>query len=150
MRIKKVSGTAVLNGNVVDNLTDNSTENAPSQRAVNQEFENVKGKILWTNPKPTDSINTLSMTLENSDYDELEIFYQQSTGDSRCYSQKILKGHNGRIYLPYNVSGSYIPIYRNVDRNTDTSYTIGNITGFSDTSAIIPLYVIGYKTGLFS
>ena len=90
------------------------------------------------------------MTLENSDYDELEIFYQQSTGDSRCYSQKILKGHNGRIYLPYNVSGSYIPIYRNVDRNTDTSYTIGNITGFSDTSAIIPLYVIGYKTGLFS
>lgn len=36
MRIKKVSGTAVLNGNVVDNLTDNSTENAPSQRAVNE------------------------------------------------------------------------------------------------------------------
>lgn len=36
MKIKKVSGTAVLKGNVVDNLTDNSTENAPSQRAVNE------------------------------------------------------------------------------------------------------------------
>ena len=149
MRIKKVSGTAVLQGNIVDSLNSNSSLNAPSIRAVNEGLGNIRGKILWTNPNPTNSINTLSMTLKNSDYDELEIFYQQSTSDSRCYSQKILKGHNGRIYLPYNVSGSYIPIYRNVDRNTDTSYTIGNVTGFSDKSSIIPLYVIGYKTGLF-
>ena len=33
--IIKVSGTAVLTGNVVDNLDDNSTTNAPSQKAVN-------------------------------------------------------------------------------------------------------------------
>lgn len=36
MKIKKVSGTAVLNGNVVDSLTGNSTTNAPSQRAVKE------------------------------------------------------------------------------------------------------------------
>lgn len=36
MKIKKVSGTTTLKGNVVDNLIDNSTENAPSQRAVNE------------------------------------------------------------------------------------------------------------------
>lgn len=36
MKIKKVSGTAILNGNVVDSLAGNSTTNAPSQRAVRE------------------------------------------------------------------------------------------------------------------
>ena len=44
MRIKKVSGTAILNGNVVDSLEDNSTTNAPSQRAVNESINNSKTK----------------------------------------------------------------------------------------------------------
>lgn len=55
--IIKASGTAVLNGNVVDNLTDNSTENAPSQRAVNEALldtysteEQVIG--TWIDGKP--------------------------------------------------------------------------------------------------
>lgn len=34
--IIKASGTAILNGNVVDSLEDNSTTNAPSQRAVKE------------------------------------------------------------------------------------------------------------------
>ena len=48
MRIKKISGTAILNGNVIDNLDDNSTTNAPSQRAVN---EAIKLNII-TNGEP--------------------------------------------------------------------------------------------------
>ena len=36
MKIKKVSGTSILNGNVIDSLEDNSSTNAPSQRAVNE------------------------------------------------------------------------------------------------------------------
>lgn len=58
MRIKKVSGTAVLNGNVVDNLTDDSTTNAPSQRAVNEALldtystEEVKTNKVWIDGKP--------------------------------------------------------------------------------------------------
>lgn len=41
MRIKKISGTAILNGNVVDGLEDNSTTNAPSQRAVNEAIATI-------------------------------------------------------------------------------------------------------------
>ena len=41
MKIKKISGTAILNGNVVDSLEDNSTTNAPSQRAVNEALLDV-------------------------------------------------------------------------------------------------------------
>ena len=36
MRIKKISGTAVLQGNIVDSLNSNSSLNAPSIRAVNE------------------------------------------------------------------------------------------------------------------
>lgn len=57
MRIKKTSGTAVLNGNVVDNLTDNSTENAPSQRAVNEalldKYSTEEKRVgTWIDGKP--------------------------------------------------------------------------------------------------
>lgn len=38
--IIKVSGTTILKGNVVDSLDDNSTTNAPSQRAVNKALNN--------------------------------------------------------------------------------------------------------------
>lgn len=36
MKIKKVSNTSILTGNVIDNLNGNSTINAPSVRAVNE------------------------------------------------------------------------------------------------------------------
>lgn len=44
MKIKKVSGTVVLDGNIVDSLEDNSSTNAPSQRAVN---EALKKRRHW-------------------------------------------------------------------------------------------------------
>ena len=43
--IIKVSGTAVLNGNVVDDLNENSTTNSPSQNAVNQGLLSINNFI---------------------------------------------------------------------------------------------------------
>ena len=57
MKIKKTSGTAILNGNVIDNLTDNSTTNAPSQRAVKEyvdeiySTDEVKTNRVWIDGK---------------------------------------------------------------------------------------------------
>ena len=39
--IIKVSGTSILRGNVVDNLNDSSIENAPSQRIVKENIDNI-------------------------------------------------------------------------------------------------------------
>lgn len=49
MKIRKTKGTAILNGNVVDSLEENSTTNAPSQRAVNDKVDEVRTKkeVLW-------------------------------------------------------------------------------------------------------
>lgn len=41
MRIKKVSGTVVLQGNIVDSLNSNSSLNAPSIRAVNEGLSKI-------------------------------------------------------------------------------------------------------------
>ena len=38
-KIKKIHGTAILQGNVIDSLEENSAENTASQRAINEAFE---------------------------------------------------------------------------------------------------------------
>lgn len=51
MKIRKTKGTAVLTGNVVDSLKENSTTNAPSQRAVKEALLDVysaEEKIVGT------------------------------------------------------------------------------------------------------
>lgn len=70
--IIKVSGTASLTGNVVDSLEENSTTNAPSQRAVNE----IKSKkdILWAGSfKATanDTYNYMNIDKNVYDYDFL-------------------------------------------------------------------------------
>ena len=55
MRIKKVSGTAVLNGNVVDDVFGNSTENASSQNSINNvlTYSTEERRVgTWKNGKP--------------------------------------------------------------------------------------------------
>jgi hypothetical protein len=69
MKIKKVSGTAILNGNVVDSLEDNSTKNAPSQRAVKEYVSKVSGGTAdysYLDNKPTINGVILSGNLTTS------------------------------------------------------------------------------------
>lgn len=46
MKIRKTKGTAVLTGNVVDSLKENSTTNAPSQRAVNEAINSISCNLI--------------------------------------------------------------------------------------------------------
>lgn len=143
--IIKASTTTTIQAEVIDSLDGDSTTNAPSIRAVNE----IKGKILWTNPNPNNSIsNTLDITLSSDDYDFLEIITKQTTTDSREYITKIRKGFASRLYV-LTLDG--LTVVRNIRYNNDTSYTIGSIAGgtASDETWCIPLYIIGYKTGLF-
>ena len=151
MRIKKVTETTPVQAEVVDSLDGNSTTNPPSVRAVNEEFSNVKGKILWTNPNPNNAISSaLDITLSSGDYDFLEIITKQTATDNRSYVAKIPKGSDGRIYV---ITLTGICAVRNIRYNSDTSYTFGTISGGGETSDAtwcIPLYAVGYKNGLFS
>lgn len=155
MRIKKVSGTAVLQGNIVDSLNSNSSLNAPSIRAVNEGLGNIKGKILWTNPNPTNEFASQTITLSSDDYDYLEFIFKSDYNDST----KVII--SGRTIKGYGIRASYTSITsfrfwsRQINYNSETNYDIGDCmliassSGSVSNTNLIPLYVIGYKTGLF-
>ena len=94
MVIKKVSGTAILNGNVVDGLEDNSTTNAPSQRAVNE----LKPIILYENESGYTGNITLNDHVENYSY--IEILY--SKNGSYFNSTKVPKFAYHSVCLMYS------------------------------------------------
>lgn len=162
MRIKKISGTAVLQGNIVDSLNSNSSLNAPSIRAVNEGLGNIKGKILWTNPNPTNEFASQTITLSSDDYDYLWWIFYNSTEAVKVISAYSIKGLgvniNEIINLNIGVSQSTGFRERQISYINDKQYSITNCLerGGSDSSTpiekqnrLILAYVIGYKTGLF-
>ena len=140
MRIKKVTQTTPIQAEVVDSLNGNSTTNAPSVRAVNE----IKGKILWTNPNTTAEFHAQSITLSSSDYDTLEWYFRVARDKEYVMVTKTIKGWSGKI-INYNDDGSLR--YRYMNRNNDISYGITS-PGFD--GALVPMYVVGYNMGLFN
>lgn len=105
-------------------------------------------KLLWTNPNPSTAISSdTTITLNSSDYDVLEFIFKVSTGDNFQMSAKCVKGSDCRIMTTTSQGVNF----RNITRNSDTSFTISaNYGPTLDASRTIPLYIIGYKTGLFN
>lgn len=152
MRIKKVSQTTATQAQVVNNK-NNSQLNAYSCDYVN----NLAGKILWTNENPTISFSSQTVTLSSSDYDFIEIIYKTATNATECYSSgKLLKGYGTKLFDCYAGAQYTYGRSRDMVYVSDTSLTFddgkrstyGNAG--TDNNMIIPLYIIGYKTGLFS
>lgn len=112
------------------------------------------GKILWTNNDPAAEFQSQNITLNSNDYDCYEIIYLQDANTQRLFNTgKILKGH-GTI-LDFQ---AILPHYRAVNYVSDTTLQIGEgvdvyYTSPASTAAsntvCVPLYIIGYKTGLF-
>lgn len=113
------------------------------------------GTILWTNPNPTSSFSAQSVNLIESldNFDAYSIIHRQSTSNSRYISTgKIPVGHGTFMANPLatnqyrgtneNTSGSSITFTAGYRANADGTFT-------EDNTLVIPMYVIGYKTGLF-
>lgn len=130
---------------------DYDGDNVPSgwERIENKE------KILWTNPNPTVSFPAQTVTLNESldNYDMYEILVLQSTTNARLMSTgKIPVGH-GTI-ISYNTSSYLFRPTGEVVSGSTISFEDGRAvaggTVSIDNGVIMPMYVIGYKTGLFS
>lgn len=121
------------------------------------ELSNLQGKIIWTNPDGTLSFPAQTITLDESldNYDSYAIIFKQSITGNRFYNTGQIPVGHGTICF-YNAGGHYWY------RATSDSVS-GNIIDFEsaevvpiyqgsetvDNSRAIPMYVIGYKTGLF-
>lgn len=130
MKLKKISGTAILNGNVIDGLEDNSTTNAPSQRAVN---EALKKAILFNDASNTATTITLNDSVVNYEY--IEIFYKNN--DSLHSSLKVHQANGKKISLDSHYpdgSSAYLKFARATISGTTitiNSQTQVNISGSS-------------------
>jgi hypothetical protein len=116
------------------------------------QVDGVSGTILWTNPNPSSVIaSSTNITLSSNDYDVLECYYKASNDGNDMESTKVVKGMNFNLSATgYQGAG----LRRRITYNSDTSYTIGLYNGETLTDSgtgkyIIPIYLIGYKTGLF-
>ena len=133
--------TSVADINKVNASDMNEIKNAVNDN--NSKAIGLQGTILWVNPNPTNP-NTISVetniTLSSDDYDEIEWFWRLSTTNDFMLSSRHLKGYGTRFY--------YGSSYRPIKRNSDTSYTIG-LDSNGDGQNGIPIYAVGYKTGVF-
>jgi hypothetical protein len=119
---------------------------------------NITGRILWKNPLPTADFQAQTITLNSSDYDIYEVYYYDWTSGKHMKSEKALKGQNTIIDLILYYDNKAFIATREITYVSDTSLSIGRCDSLVDSSAFthltpanwcVPVYVIGYKTGLF-
>ena len=115
------------------------------------------GKILWTNPSPSSNFIAGTINLNSDDYDVLEIFFKNNSGETNVMSQKTLKGYSTRLQCDISANNTIYHRFRNLTRVNDKQFTVSS--GYQQTSSagsysqadssIVPIYIVGYKTGLF-
>lgn len=120
--------------------------------ASQTETNNLKGQILWTNPNSTSDFSAQAITLSSNDYDMYEIIYYSSiTQAVQMTTGKIKKGEN--LYLTQTYYDAQVRVrQREVIYNSDLSLNVQEAknNGSTQNTDLIPIYVIGYKTGLFN
>lgn len=155
---KKILKENMLNGveeeigDLTSLATTDKTDLVSAINENNTNIANITGQILWTNPNPSSPISsTQEISLSSSNYDILEVFYFQTTSGTLSYSSRFLKGCSTRMRIHTSDATN---VYRGLTYLSDTSYRIDlpyNDVALSNVNSLaIPIYIIGYKTGLFS
>lgn len=144
----------VINGTPETVMSDTSTNAVANSTVKNYVDSNINtlnnkihnGTILWTNTNPTGEFSAQNITLNSTNYDVYEIYYKvtASSNDVRC--SKSIKGFGTQMIM----STDQNPIRRFAQYVNANTLSITSATGsYSSNSTIVPIYVVGYKTGLF-
>lgn len=150
-----VDGTNIIIEENGDNINMNlsSAYNAALLAQINAALENYfKCDILWTNPNPTSSFAEQTITLSSGNYDFYEIYcvYSNTSGSHYANGFKTIKGKG--IIISENGYGTDLSIRRKVDYTNATHLLISSAYAGAniDNNYLVPIYVIGYKTGTFN
>jgi hypothetical protein len=144
--LNKIEEGIYSNSLKADQVGDITNLNTTDKTSVVNAINSMQGTILWTNPNPTSSFAAQDITLNSDDYDVLEIIYMTFNTNNQTSSVKIPKGYSTRVTTSLSSGTVYT---REYTYNSDTSYTIGSTSG-GNAQNLYPLYIIGYKTGLFN
>ena len=144
----------------MSDVSRNTVENNVIKEYVDSNFQK-NGQILWTNPNPTTAFEPQNIILSSSDYDMLEIYYYDwvdtdSFKDLMC--QKTIKGYSTKLTMQLTYSGNSYAGNRRILYVNDTTLQVNNNYRIIDNSSFnttafnkwnVPVFIIGYKTGLF-
>ncbi len=134
MRIKKTSETRALAGNIV-NAYSESQNSTYSCNYVNENF----GELIWTNIGFT-SMTTKNVAGDFSNYSSFKIAYFIDNNASQILTKTGNKG--------VNISLTYSTNYSRQIASSESTITIGDgyYNGAVNNNAIIPAFIIGYKS----
>lgn len=145
------------NSDIADVNKCNDTDLNEIKSVVNNnatELTNITGQILWANPNPLNDFPAQNISLNSNDYDCYEvIYYGSKTGANVFNTGKIPKGKNSFLQQCYQTGAIPMIRAREIDYVSDTVFYVqqGLVNGSNNNDHInIPVYIIGYKTGLFS
>jgi len=117
-------------------------------------IKSLRGQILWANPNPLNDFPAQNISLNSNDYDCYEvIYYGSKTGANVFNTGKIPKGKNSFLQQCYQTGATPMIRAREIDYVSDTVFYVqqGLVNGSNNNDHVnIPVYIIGYKTGLFS
>lgn len=141
-----------LETNTNDIATNASTIETNSNNIIanTNAIAELQGEILWTNANPTSDFASQTITLDKSldSYNCYEIIFRQnknSTNERYFTTGKLPVGH-GTILNAY--SNNYRPTGTTISGNT-IYFENASVSGATDNGYAIPIYVIGYKIGIF-
>ena len=125
---------------------------------TNIKLNDLNGAILWTNPNPTSAFAAQNIVLSSSDYDMYEIVYEGYINGLTYYNSGKLPKGKGTALMAVGGDTSYGPyVYNRVINYINDTTLAADVCkqSYGSTSVTlntlnIPIYVIGYKTGLFS
>lgn len=150
-----------VNSQVPDINKINDTDMNQIKSVVNNNASilgGIEGTLLWTNSNPTNDFTPQTITLSSSNYDMLEIYYYDWKTGQNCQSVRVPKGEKGLMQSIIQNNGNAYAGVRGYVPNSDTQLYFGSCVSIINDSQIvvgernnwcIPVYVIGYKTGLF-
>lgn len=145
--IIKVSQTTSTQAQVIDGYSASTTDSY-SCNYVNGSV----GKILWTNSSPNSNFEGQTITLSSADYDFYEIYctYNCTTASQYANGFRTIKGKG--LIISENGYGTDLSIRRKIDYTDATHLLISPAYGGVniDNGYLVPIYVIGYKTGTFN
>lgn len=143
---------------VTNSMEGTESNKAPSVQAV-KNYINSRMQILWTNPNPSNSFSSQTIVLSSDDYDEIGIYYYDYRLSKGMQYIRAKKGESIRLITTFWYDSKIYIANRKIDFTTSTSVAIDNATGI-ETGAItipvvandqcIPIYFVGYKTGILN
>lgn len=134
-----------------------SNEYGTSQ-TIGYSQEYVNGKLLWANQNPTSAFTSSSINLTTNNCDFFEVIYATNLSETNetASTGRIPFGKRVRLNDCFAWGNTMKVVQRVITTSSNTTLTLE--AGYSgvpgsvgaDNSACVPLYVIGYKSGILN